>query len=563
MKLGEILIEAGLLTREKLQQALIGKMMNKLKLGQYLVREGIIDESEIVDLLSRQLKIKKYLPGRYNIDRILTEIIPAEMAHKFQVAPLRKRGNLIEIAVTDPLDLDAVDYIERYTKMEVETVICTQRDLIYLQRSFYRSFAEVDDVLQKIEKLEINKDEKQSDSTDDVEVSSLEGMAEEAPIVVLVNSILFQAIQENASDIHICPQKNRVRIRLRVDGKLQDIPAPPKHMLLPITSRLKILAGMDIAVSRIPQDGRFTVKIMNNDINIRAATIPSIYGENVVLRVLNASNGVYSLERLGMAEYERRKIEGIITKSYGMILSTGPTGSGKSTCLHSILREINQPDINIITIEDPVEYRIDDILQIQINRKAGMSFASGLRSILRQDPDVILVGEIRDSETAKIAIQAGLTGHKVLSTLHTNDAAGAITRLLDMGIEPFLVSSVVLMSIAQRLVRKVCPDCRVDYKPSAEVLNSWSLVFKGTEAFVQGKGCQACMNTGYQGRTGIYEILIINDEIKNIILNNRSAHEIEQAALRSGNFNTLKENAIEKALQGVTTIEEVASVVMP
>ncbi len=476
MKLGEILIEAGLLSNHKLQQALIVKRIKNLKLGQYLVREGIVDDSEIVNLLSRQLKIKKYLPGRYRIDSILTEIIPAQMAHKFQVAPLRKRGNLIEIAVTDPLDLDAVDYIERYTKMEVETVICTQRDLIYLQRSLYRSFAEVDDVLQEIEKLEINKDEKQLDSTDDVEVSSLEGMAEQAPIVVLVNSIIFQAIQENASDIHICPQKNRARIRLRVDGKLQDIPAPPKHMLLPITSRLKLLAGMDIAVSRIPQDGRFTVKIMNNDINIRAATIPSIYGENVVLRVLNASNGVYSLERLGMTEYDRRKIEGIISKPYGMILSTGPTGSGKSTCLYSILKKINQPDINIITIEDPVEYRIDDILQIQINRKAGMSFASGLRSILRQDPDVILVGEIRDSETAKIAIQAGLTGHKVLSTLHTNDAAGAITRLLDMGIEPFLVSSVVLMSIAQRLVRKVCPDCRVDYMPSAEVLNSWSLV---------------------------------------------------------------------------------------
>jgi type IV pilus assembly protein PilB len=562
MKLGEILVEAGFLTHEKLQQALIAKNTNNLKLGQYLVREGIVDEAEIVDLLSRQLKIKKYRPGGYDIDKFLTEVLPAEMAHRFQVAPLKMNDHLIEIAMIDPLDIEAVDEIESYTNMEIETVICTEWELNHLHRSLYRSFSGVDDALKGFRELEIDKDAKEPNSTEDIEVTSLQGMAEEAPIVVLVNSILFQAIQESASDVHICPQKNRIRLRLRVDGELRDIPAPPKHLFLPIVSRLKILAGMDIAVSRIPQDGRFSAKMKNVDINIRAATIPSIYGEIIVLRILNTGNGVLSLEQLGMSEQDREKIEGTIIRPHGMILSTGPTGSGKSTCLYSILKEINQPNINIITIEDPVEYRIDEISQIQINRKAGMSFASGLRSILRQDPDVILVGEIRDSETAKIAIQAGLTGHKVLSTLHTNDAAGAITRMLDMGIEPFLVSSVVILSIAQRLVRKVCPNCKVNYKPSEQVAKYWGLNPEDDKVFVQGRGCQHCMNTGYRGRTGIYETLIIGDEIKSMVLENKSAHEIERAAIKSGNFTTLKENAIKKALQGVTTLEEAASVVM-
>ncbi|MCK4985783.1 MAG: type II/IV secretion system protein, partial [Desulfobacterales bacterium] len=388
------------------------------------------------------------------------------------------------------------------------------------------------------------------------------GMAEEAPVVRLVNSILSQGVREGASDIHISPEKKYVQVRFRLDGKLHEVPAPPKSMFLPIISRLKILANMDIAISRIPQDGRFTVKMKNKDINIRAATIPSIHGENMVLRLLDTSNSIYSLERLGMTDSDRKKIEDMIVKPHGMVLSTGPTGSGKSTSLYSILKKINQPDIHIITVEDPVEYRIEKIRQVQLNRKAGMSFASGMRSILRQDPDVIMVGEIRDFETATLAVQASLTGHMVFSTLHTNDAAGAITRFIDMGIEPFLVSSTMTVSFAQRLVRKVCPNCMTTYDPSKEVLKAWGINNKDGANFVKGKGCFNCMHTGYKGRTGIYEVLIIDEAIQDLILKRQSSHEIHQSALKSQKFTSLRENAAEKAIKGITTLEEAASAVL-
>jgi type IV pilus assembly protein PilB len=329
-----------------------------------------------------------------------------------------------------------------------------------------------------------------------------------------------------------------------------------------LVSRLKILAGMDIAVSRKPQDGRFNVRMKNKEVNVRASTIPSIYGENVVLRLLDTSNGVYSLDHLGMSALDQKKLQAVIDRPHGMILSTGPTGSGKSTSLYAILKSINQPDINIVTVEDPVEYRIDDIMQVQLNSKAGMTFADGLRSILRQDPDVVMVGEIRDQETARVAVQAALTGHRVLSSLHTNDAAGAVSRLLDMGIEPFLVSSVMGVSFAQRLVRKVCPACKTPYHPSEEVLRHWNLGARVNGNLRHGKGCINCMNTGYRGRLGVYEVLVIDDKIQDLILKRSPAQEIRKTAIESGNFTTLKENAVEKVLQGITTLEEVASVVM-
>jgi type IV pilus assembly protein PilB len=387
-------------------------------------------------------------------------------------------------------------------------------------------------------------------------------MAEEAPVVRLVNSILSQGVREGASDIHISPEKESVQVRFRVDGRLHEVPAPPKSMFLPIISRLKILANMDIAVSRIPQDGRFTVKMKNKDINIRASTIPSIYGENMVLRLLDTSTSIYSLERLGMNGKDQQKLESMIARPHGMILSTGPTGSGKSTSMYSILKTINQPDINIITVEDPVEYRIEKIRQVQLNRKAGMTFASGLRSILRQDPDVIMVGEIRDSETANIAVQAALTGHRVLSTLHTNDSAGAITRFVDMGVEPFLVASVMIVSFAQRLVRTLCQSCKASYQPSEEALQFWGLDKVENANFQQGQGCFSCMHTGYKGRTGVYEVLIIDDFVQDLILKQISGHEITRLVKEAGKFTTLKENAAEKVIQGITSLEEAASAVM-
>lgn len=559
-----MLFEAGLLTEAQLAKAVKDQQKYKLKLGQTLVREGIVSGSQIADIVSKQLKIDKYQPDKYPIDVALSKIIPVEIVQKHQVVPLSKDRFLLTVAMTDPMDIDTLDKIEVLTNTEVEVVICTEKELNHIVSSMYGSLSGIGGVLEGIEEMEFERSDEseQQPLTEDVEVGSLHDMVEEAPVIRLVNSILAQAVREGASDIHISPEKDFVQVRFRVDGRLHEVPAPPKSMILLIISRLKILANMDIARSRIPQDGRFTVKMDNKEINIRASTIPTIYGENLVLRLLDTSAGVYSLGSLGIVEQDIQKIENAISKPYGMILSTGPTGSGKSTCLYSILQKINKPDINIITLEDPVEYRVEKIRQIQLNRKAGMTFADGLRSIMRQDPDVIMVGEIRDAETATISVQAALTGHRVLSTVHTNDAAGAITRFIDMGIEPFLVSSVMLLSIAQRLIRRVCPYCKKPYKPPQSALEYWGLSKIEGADFVKGTGCFNCMDTGYKGRVGLYEILSIDEMVQNMILQKKSAQEITRAAKAEGLLSTLMEDATRKVLEGVTTLEEAASAVM-
>lgn len=561
-KLGEILVEGGLITEKQLQSALPLQKKTKLKLGQFFVQQGLLTETQIVRVVSSQLNMEQYSAIKYALDTELANIIPADLAYKYQIAPLNKSGLLLTVAMLDPMDINAIDAIEVYTNNEIEAVICTEQDLNQLHAGLYGSYSGIGGVLDDMEEMQYDKETDKAEITEDVEVSSLQGMAEEAPVIRLVNSILSQGVREGASDIHISPEKNYVQVRFRVDGKLHEVPAPPKSMFLPIISRLKILANMDISISRIPQDGRFTVKMKNKEINIRTSTMPSIYGENMVLRLLDTSSGILSLERLGMSEDDRKKIEKMIQKPYGMILSTGPTGSGKSTSLYSILKNINKPDINIITVEDPVEYRIEKIRQIQLNRKAGMTFADGLRSILRQDPDVIMVGEIRDAETATIAVQAALTGHRVFSTLHTNDAAGAITRFVDMGVEPFLVSSVMIASFAQRLVRTVCPQCKKPFKPPVEMLEFWGLDSSENANFMKGKGCFNCLNTGYKGRTGIYEVLVIDDLMQKMILKNNTSPEITRAAIQAGNLTTLKENAAEKVRQGITTFEEASSAVL-
>ncbi len=563
-KLGEMLIDGGLLTQEQLDEAIVNHKRSHIKLGEYLVREGIVSSSEIVNLVSRQLSIEKYKPESYPIDIHLSNVIPLALCQKHQLIPIERTHYLLKVAMTDPMDINALDAIEVYTNTEVEAVICTYQELNHMISSLYGTYSAIGGVLDGMSDMQIESDQDGEASTisEDVEVSSLHDMAEEAPVIRLVNSILSQAVREGASDIHISPEKDFVQVRFRVDGKLHDVPAPPKSLILLIISRIKILSNMDISLSRVPQDGRFTIRMDNKEINIRASTIPTIYGENMVLRLLDTSGGVYSLEHLGMSEAAIRKLEPIITRPYGMILSTGPTGSGKSTTLYSILKKINQPDINIITIEDPVEYRINKIRQIQLNRKAGMTFASGLRSIMRQDPDVIMVGEIRDSETAGIAVQSALTGHRVLSTVHTNDAAGAINRFIDMGIEPFLVSSVMLVSIAQRLVRKVCPHCKKSWKPPKAALSYWGLDKIEGADFVQGKGCFNCMDKGYKGRTGIFEILAIDEMVQEMILRRASSREIMRAARDAGNLQTLRDDATRKVLNGETTLDEAVSAVM-
>ncbi len=562
-RLGEMLIQARLLTEEQLQQALAEHRKAGLKLGQFLSRQGVISESKIVETLSQQLKIEKYHPDQYPIDVNLARLIPIETAQKLQVAPLWKKGRLLAVATTDPLDINALDTIEIMSNSEVEPVVCTEREINQLINGVYGTQSGVGGVLESMEtESQAEADLSADQAAEEIQVATLQDMAGEAPVIRLVNSIFAQAIREGASDVHISPQQATIQVRFRIDGKLHEVPSPPKSLFLPIAARLKILANMDITVSRIPQDGRFTLKMERKEINVRVSSMPTIYGENIVLRLLDMSSGVYSLDRLGMVKSDRSKLETMMRKAYGMILSTGPTGSGKSTSLYAILNDLNQTDTNIITLEDPVEYRIDNIRQVQLNRKAGMTFAGGLRSILRQDPDIIMVGEIRDSETAAISIQAAQTGHRLLSTIHTNDAAGAITRFVDMGIEPFLVASALLVSFAQRLVRTVCPYCKEPYTPTEKALAAWGLEAAETANFQRGKGCYQCLNTGYKGRTGIFEVLVNDEAIQEMILQRRSAQDITRAAVAEGKLRTLKDDAASKVLQGITTLEEAASAVM-
>lgn len=561
-RLGEMLVEAGILQKDQLEKSLAGARNNGKRLGQYLIMEGIVSEKDIVALISSQMHIKRYDPSEYAISTDLANIFDVNIAQKFQAVPIHKKDGMLLIAMTDPLDINAYDHIEVYTDTEVEAVICTEQELSALISSVYGTYAGADGVLENIQEMQ------EMDAKDEVEeqfkknISSLMDMAEEAPVVRLVNSIITQAVKEKASDVHLGPEKDYVEIRFRVDGKLHHIPAPPRNMFTSIVSRLKILANLDISISRIPQDGRFTAFVQDREINIRVSTIPTVYGENMVLRLLDTSAGIYSLDKLGMDPKDIAVIEKMIKMPYGLVLATGPTGSGKSTSLFSMLQIINKPDVNIITLEDPVEYRMEHVRQGQLNRKAGMTFASGLRAILRQDPDVIMIGEIRDSETAGVSVQAALTGHMVLSTVHTNDAAGAITRFVDMGVEPFLVSSVMLITQAQRLIRKVCPHCRESCSPPVEVRKFWGLENAQGVDFVRGRGCMQCKDTGYLGRTGLYEILQVNQDVQKMIIAGKSAQEITYICSESGHLKTLKQDAALKVANGITSPEEAASAVM-
>ena len=561
-KLGRMLIEASLLTEEQLKQALLDQVRSSIKLGQFLIRKGLVSEQLMVKMLSEQLKIEKYHPDKYPLDLSLTQAIPLEYAQKYQIAPLKKKGRLLTICTTDPLDINALDAIEMLTDSEVEPSVCTEREMGQLISSLYGIQSGLGSMLETMELDVVTAETEKEEEQADVQVASLQDMAGEAPVIRLVNTIFGQAVREGASDIHISPQQNNVQVRFRIDGKLHDVPAPPKSLFMSIVARIKILSNMDITMSRVTQDGRFTLKMERKEINVRVSSIPTIYGENMVLRLLDTSGGIYSLDGLGMIKSDIDKIQSIINRPYGMILSTGPTGSGKSTSIYAILNELNRPDSNIMTLEDPVEYRIDNIRQVQLNRKAGMTFASGLRSILRQDPDIIMLGEIRDPETAAIAVQAAQTGHRLLSTVHTNDAAGAISRLVDMNIEPFLISSVLLASFAQRLVRTICPYCKEKYQPPKTALVAVGLDGTENANFMRGKGCNQCMNTGYKGRTGIFEVLINDEMIQQMILEKRSAQEISREAKKMRILRTLQEDAANKVLQGITTLEEAATAVM-
>jgi len=561
-KIGELLVAAGLLSAERLQEVIGHNRPAGMKLGQYLVREGIVREGDLIGVLAEQLNLAPYEPEEFPIEHELAKLIPPQLASKYQVIPLRRTDLLLTVAMSDPTDILAIDAIQEKVHLEVEPVICTGTQFNELMASLYGVDAKGGGVPHQIDDVEYgNQEDGEAEVTD---AHTLKEMAEGLNAVRNVNWIISQAVWEGASDIHVSPEKTFLRIRLRVDGVLKDLPTLPRAMQRSIVSRIKILSGMDISSSRVPQDGRFTARLSNREVHARVSSLPTIHGENLVIRILDTSGLVYKLDHLGMNDDHRAMVDRIINQPHGLLLTTGPTGSGKTSTLYAVLNMLNRPDINIVTVEDPVEFRVGRIRQVELNTRAGMTFASSLRSILRQDPDVIMVGEIRDLETATVATQAALTGHLVLSTMHTNDAVSTVTRLKDMGLEAFLVSSVLRGVIAQRLVRRVCSHCSEPYPPTPALLEFWGDTQKEglPSVYRRARGCQRCGQSGYRGRLGIYEILSVSEPVRDAILARLSENELAAIARSVGGFQTLRDDAGDKVRAGLTTPEEAATILV-
>jgi len=545
--LGEHLIERGVITREQLWEALRVQSRTGELMGKILVKLGMVAEEVINEILEiQQIKLD-------NLDPALIKTIPEQFIRKYRAVPLKKEGNYLSVAMADPKNVLAIDDLRLITGLEIEPVQFGARDIDnVIQKHF--GMPEVDEIFEDLELL--------SEEREPEAMTLEEEVFDEAPVVRLVNSIFIQAIEHNASDIHIEPMEGQVRIRYRIDGMLREVMKFPKKIQSALISRVKIMANMDIAERRIPQDGRVMLKFGKKEFDIRVSSLPTVYGEKIVTRILDkGSMKSCKIESIGFGPASLKRFLSALRAPYGMILITGPTGSGKTTTLYAALNEINTLEKNVITIEDPVEYMLEDINQTQVNTRAGMTFAIGLRAILRQDPDIIMVGEIRDGETADIAVKAATTGHLVLSTLHTNDAAGAFTRLVDMGIEPFLVASSVLIAVAQRLVRLICRKCRRSYQLAPEVPERTFLGIGPDEpvTLYKGEGCNECGNTGYKGRMAILEVLPMNAGLRQLILRNADANVVKQKALSDGMI-SLKMDGIRKALEGLTTIDEVMRV---
>lgn len=553
-KFGDLLVASGVLTLEQLDAAWRKKRSTGDELAETIIKNGWATADEVLRLLADFLEIPFIDLSDYSIDQAALASLPKEKAYKYSVLPVFLIGNALTVAMSDPGDVGLIDTIRRETGMEVEPAVSTAPAIANALEQYYGPNANfdgaMDAVMQKIQQEQKLEEDKKT-------AENLQRLAEDAPVIQLVNLIISQAVKDGASDIHIEPDEDCLRVRNRIDGVLCETLLPPKNLQAAITSRIKILAEMDIAESRMPQDGRFQMSLDGKEVDIRCSMLPTVYGENIVMRILDKSSLLLNLDDLGLSAEMFKRLQTILASSYGIILVTGPTGSGKTTTLYSCLNAKNNAEVNIITIEDPVEYKLKLIRQSQVNVKAGLTFAAGLRSILRQDPDIVMVGEIRDSETAKTAVEAALTGHLVLSTLHTNDAPGALTRLSEMGVEPFLIASATEGVIAQRLVRKICPKCRVAYRPHTELLKEIGLNPQQREwIFYKGQGCAHCKNTGYRGRCGIYEIMVMDEEIRTLCLQRASTDLIKKAALKNG-MRTLRQDGYLKVLRGITSIEEV------
>jgi general secretion pathway protein E len=540
-------------------EALVAQRDKGGRLGEILVRMGHVKEDAVLEALAEQLHLpflRQVSTG--DLDRALLAKVPIAFAKRYELLPLREVDGVVQVATSQPLATAPLDDVRLLLTKPVAPVLVPSRAIVSCINQAYERAG--DSAEQVIEDLDGESLDSLATALEDEPRDLLEA-ADEAPIIKLVNSLLFEAATRRASDIHIEPFERDLSIRYRIDGVLYNVLTPPKRLQASIISRIKIMGGLNIAEKRLPQDGRISIKIAGRDVDIRVSAIPTAHGERLVLRLLDKGNLLLQLSEIGLDEERLKILNHLVRLSHGIVLVTGPTGSGKTTTLYAALNTINAPDKNIITIEDPIEYQLRGVGQMQVNPKIGLTFAAGLRSILRQDPDVIMVGEIRDGETAEIAIHASLTGHLVFSTLHTNDAAGAITRLLDMGIEPFLAASSLVAIVAQRLVRVLCPACRQPYQPAAEELAKLGLrANPGTAvtAFRTG-GCGECLSTGYRGRTGIYEILVLDDELRALVLAKSDANSIKARAVQHG-MRTLREDGAQKVLSGITTTEEVLRV---
>ena len=563
-RIGELLVKENLITPLQLKNAVTAQRSSGGRLGHELTKLGYIEENELIAFLSKQYSVPSINLSEFEIDQEVLKVLPKEVVTRHQVIPVNRTGGTLIVAMADPSNIYAVDDIKFITGMKIDVVVASEQAIAESIEKYYTSTVSFDEVM--IDFVEEDEDfEFEEESEEDINVLDLQKSAGDAPVVKLVNLILLDAIRKGASDIHIEPYEKQVRIRYRIDGVLYEVMKPPTKLKDAITSRLKIMSNLDIAERRLPQDGRIKMKMGRGKVmDFRVSVLPVLWGEKVVMRLLDQSNLQLDMTKLGFEEKVLADFKGAIHKPFGMILITGPTGSGKTTTLYSTLSELNKTTTNICTAEDPVEYNLFGINQVQMHDDIGLNFASSLRSFLRQDPDIVMVGEIRDFETAEIAVKAALTGHLVLSTLHTNDAPSSVSRLLNMGIEPFLVASSVNLIGAQRLVRKLCSDCREPLDVPDQVLIDLGVPPEDCADFqvMRGAGCRTCNNTGYKGRIAVYEIMVMTDELAEFVLNGASTLELKREAIRQG-MKTLRMSALSKLSEGMTSMEEVVRATAP
>ncbi len=553
----DLIIKRGLLSKEQLKEGLQIQKQKGGALSDILVSNGWIKQEELMSIIGEELNIPPIDLSHFKITPEVVRLVPERIARHYSLIPISRLGKQLVVAMVDPLNIFAADDIKTLTGYEIDPVITTAKDI---KESIEKYYQEEDS--KEIEEIVKEADASQDVEfveTEEVDIGEITAESKAPPVVKMVNLIIQEALGKRASDIHIEPSARQVRVRYRIDGNLQEALTLPKKSQNALIARLKIMSGMDITESRIPQDGRFRIRLADREVDFRVSVLPITYGGKVVMRALDKSSLSIGLEKLGFLPESLGAFKKGISKPYGMILVTGPTGSGKSTTLYSILNQLNRPDKNIITIEDPVEYRVEGITQVQVKPEIGLSFANGLRSLLRQSPDVIMVGEIRDSETADTAVKSALTGQLILSTLHTNDAPSAVTRLVDMGVEPFLVASSLLVATAQRLCRKICPHCKEEYRVPKEVLEKVGIKTEKGDAFYKGKGCDRCNKTGYYGRLGAMEVFAVDQRLREMIVARVSTDELRNYAKEKG-MKTLWENAVSKFLAGDTTLEEVLRV---